>query len=205
MQATARLTTRTSPCARSPTFRPQHTSRQDDQDASLLRRLTTASTRSHACSISRSNQQPKNQAPPPSRCTTSTHATFTNSTHAFSEQQTQHRCPTSEHNTAGQRQVLCHRAIDLPPNIRTSVLREALTYPLCVWRQRQDSVLDRLSMEQLNEISPDSPRNKPHHASFIYLDMGRGIWQTYVSHHQPQKSADLTIQSGARCLIDLTP
>ena len=155
MQATARLTTRTSPCARSPTFRPQHTSRQDDQDASLLRRLTTASTRSHACSISRSNQQPKNQAPPPSRCTTSTHATFTNSTHAFSEQQTQHRCPTSEHNTAGQRQVLCHRAIDLPPNIRTSVLREALTYPLCVWRQRQDSVLDRLSMEQLNEISPD--------------------------------------------------
>ena len=55
-------------------------------------------------------------------------------------------------------------------------------------------------MEQLNEISPDrckTARNKPHHASFIYLDMGRGIWQTYVSHHQPQKSADLTIQSGA--------
>ena len=57
-------------------------------------------------------------------------------------------------------------------------------------------------MEQLNEDQSrqvhKTARNKPRHASFIYLAMGRGIWQTYVSHHQPQKSADLTMQSGAK-------
>jgi hypothetical protein len=40
-------------------------------------------------------------------------------------------------------------------------------------------------------------RNKPRHVSSIYGVMGRGVWQPYVSHHQPQKSADLTMQSGA--------
>ena len=86
--ATALLTTKTSPSAQSPSFRPLQTFRQDDQASHVTTSSTTASTERQACSISRSNLQPKNQAPPPSRCTTTAAPTFTNSTHTLSEQRT---------------------------------------------------------------------------------------------------------------------
>jgi len=55
--------------------------------------------------------------------------------------------------------------------------------------------------QRVGATTPDkvhkTARNKPRHVSSIYGVMGRGVWQPYVSHHQPQKSADLTMQSGA--------
>ena len=78
-----------------------------------------------------------------------------------------------------------------------------LTYPLCVWRERQETVLASLSSWAVEWIDSrhtrcTKPRGTNRATCPLFMELWGVVFGSHMCYTKPQKSANLTKQSGAK-------